>query len=82
MERIPERIDSTFRYVLVAAARAEQLMRKAAPKIEAAGKPARVAMEEISRDVVAWDYGPAPVPVDESPEEGELDGAAEDETED
>jgi len=71
MERIPDRVDSTFRYVLLAARRAEQLMLRAVPKIEAAGKPTKTAMEEISRDLVSWDYGPPPQPAE--PEvEGEL----------
>jgi len=63
MYRIPERIDSTFRYVLLAARRAEQIMRGARPKLELPqNKPSRVAMAEVSHDVVEWDYGPAPVP--------------------
>lgn len=62
MERIPDRIDSKFRYILLASHRAEQLLRGASPKIEKPkGKPSRVAMEEILRDVVRWGYGPEPV---------------------
>lgn len=64
-ERFPARIDSKFRYILVAANRAEQLMRGSRPRVDAAGKHTRVAMEEITRDLVSWDYGPAPV--DEPP---------------
>ncbi len=61
-ENMPERIDSEFRFILVAAERAEQLMRGAPPKIApAAAKPTLVAMEEVLDDVVDWDYGPAPV---------------------
>jgi DNA-directed RNA polymerase omega subunit len=61
MDRIPERIDSRFRYVLLAAERAEQMMRGGSPKVEtAAKKPTRIAMDEISMDLVEWDYGPAP----------------------
>ncbi len=61
MERIPERIDSRFRFVLLAAARAEQMMRGAEPKVDLGpAKPSRVAMEEIGRDLVEWDYGQAP----------------------
>lgn len=71
MERLPERIDSTFRYVLISARRAEQLMMRAAPKIDVPGKPTRVAMQEIDRDLVAWDYGPPPQPVEEQAE-GEI----------
>lgn len=61
MHVIPERIDSKFRLVLLAAARAEQLMRGARPKIEASGlKPTRLALEEVTQDLVAWDYGYPP----------------------
>ena len=63
MERIPERIDSTFRYVLIAAKRAEQLVRGARPKLESGpAKPTRMAMQEVSQDLVEWDYGPPPAP--------------------
>jgi DNA-directed RNA polymerase omega subunit len=63
MEHIPQRIDSTFRYVLIAAKRAEQLVRGARPRIELPlAKPARVAMREVVENVIDWDYGPAPVP--------------------
>lgn len=61
MERIPEKIDSKFRFVLLAAERAEQMLRGAKPKIDMGGlKSTRVAMMEISNDLVEWDYGPAP----------------------
>ena len=58
--RFPEKIDSKFRYVLVSARRAEQLIRGGRPRLDDAGKPTTLAMEEISRDLVDWDYGPAP----------------------
>lgn len=74
MDRMPERIDSKFRYVLLAANRAEQMMRGGRPKIEMADlKASRIAMEEISNDLVDWDYGPAEV----AEEEGDLEAAAE-----
>lgn len=64
MEKLPERIDSKFRFVLLAASRAEQLMRGAPPKIEVTSrKPSRVAREEILQDAVNWDYGYQPEPV-------------------
>jgi len=71
MERIPERIDSTFRYVLIAAKRAEQLLRGARPKVEASGqsRPTRIALREIAEDLVDWDYGPPPMPEPEILEE-------------
>lgn len=62
MERIPEKIDSKFRFVLLAAERAEQMMRGARPKIEAPGKPTRVALQEILGEAVEWDYGPPEAP--------------------
>jgi DNA-directed RNA polymerase omega subunit len=59
-ERIPEKVDSKFRYVLGAATRAELIIRGSRPRIDQSGKPTRVAMEEISHNMVDWDYGPAP----------------------
>ncbi len=61
MERIPDKIDSKFRFVLLAAERAEQMMRGARPKMDMGNlKPTRIAMKEISNDLVEWEYGPAP----------------------
>ncbi len=61
MLKFPDRIDSKFRFVLLAASRAEQMMRGAQPKVEAGlNKPGRLAMREIRDGVVDWDYGPAP----------------------
>lgn len=66
---VPEKIDSKFRFVLLAAHRAEQMVRGARPKLEHPHrKPTRTAMQEIVEDRIAWGYGPAPVPVEpESP---------------
>lgn len=73
MERIPEKIDSKFRFVLLAAERAEQMLRGAKPKMDMGEiKPTRVAMMEISNDLVEWDYGPAP--------EAEIEAAIEEES--
>lgn len=75
MERIPEKIDSKFRFVLLAAQRAEQMMLGAPAKVDLPGrKHSRVGMEEVSRDTIAWDYGPAPEP--EIDEEGALEPEA------
>ncbi len=61
IEQIPERIDSKFRFVLLAAQRAEQLMRGARPKVESSGrKPTVAAMREIEKEAVEWGYGPEP----------------------
>lgn len=75
MERIPERIDSTFRYVLIAARRAEQLVQGARPKLETtSAKPTSTAMLEVSQDLVEWDYGPPPAPGPEAVADEELPG--------
>jgi DNA-directed RNA polymerase omega subunit len=63
MDRVPTEMDSKFRYVLVAANRAEQLMRGARSKIEESRrKPTVLAMQEVDENLVEWDYGPAPEP--------------------
>jgi len=65
-------MDSKFRRVLVAANRAEQLMRGARPKVEAGKKkPTRLAMEEVDQQLVDWGYGPAPQPEAEEAKEPE-----------
>jgi DNA-directed RNA polymerase omega subunit len=72
MENKAPAMDSKFRRVLVAANRAEQIMRGARPKVEAGKrKPTRVAMEEIDHSLVEWGYGPPPQPEPaEAPAEG------------
>ena len=56
---LPERIDSKFRFVLLSAQRAEQMMRGARPCIESIHtKATTVGVEEITHGAVAWDYGP------------------------
>ncbi len=63
MERIPERIDSTFRFVLLSARRAEQLLRGARPRVDLpSAKATRIAMREVAEDLVEWQYGPPPAP--------------------
>jgi len=56
--KIPEKLDSKFRFVLVAAERAEQLMQGARARLESTTgkKPTRIAQEEIRRELVTWDY--------------------------
>lgn len=61
MREIPESVDSTFRYVLLVAQRAEQLMRGAVPKFDGPKRITRLATLEIDRGAVEWDYGPAPL---------------------
>ena len=60
---IPQKVDSKFRFVLLSAHRAEQMVRGARPKMEhTSRKPSRRAMAEIQADAVNWDYGPEPQP--------------------
>ena len=63
MEGLPENVDSKFRYVLLVAKRAEQLIQGSMPKMKSKhAKPTRVAMEEIERNEVKWQLTP---PVEE-----------------
>lgn len=65
----PPSVDSKFRLVLLAAGRAEQLMRGARPKVDSVKKkPTRVAMDEVKSDMIDWGYGPPP---QEEPEPAE-----------
>ncbi len=60
---VKEAMDSKFRYVLVVAERAEQLLRGARAKLDLPNvKATRVAQEEIDQELVEWGYGPAPEP--------------------
>ncbi len=74
MKKIPDRIDSKFRYVLLAAERAEQMMRGAPRKVDEGAKLSRVALEEISDGLVEWDYGPPPEPAADEEAAGEAEG--------
>ena len=59
MEGLPEGIDSKFRYVLLVAKRAEQLVQGSAPKSKSKhAKPTRMAMEEIEKNQVKWQLTP------------------------
>ncbi len=72
IEKIPAEVDSRFRFVLLAARRAEQLMRGAPPRVELGqAKPTRIAVEELALDRVPWSYGlpQAPVEVDDEEEQ-------------
>jgi DNA-directed RNA polymerase subunit omega len=52
---LAEGFDSNYRYVLVAARRARQLLSGARPAIDTnARKPCKVAMEEIKAGKVKW----------------------------
>jgi|GEM_PF-7087780 len=58
--KMPEKVDSKFRFVLVAAHRAEQLMQGARVVLDSPGdkKSTRIAQEEVREDLVAWELGP------------------------
>ncbi len=59
MDELPRGVDSRFRYVLLVAKRAEQLIQGAQPKLKSKhAKPTRVAMEEIDREQVKWQLTP------------------------
>ena len=63
MEGLPEGIDSKFRYVLLVAKRAEQLIQGAQSKVKSRhAKPTRIAMEEVEKDLIEWQLTP---PVEE-----------------
>lgn len=67
---IPQGIDSKFRLVLLAAERAEQLVRGAAARVDARHeKAARTALGEVDAGVIEWGYGPPPEPAAEAEEE-------------
>ncbi len=63
MERLPEGVDSRFRYVLLVSKRAEQLVQGSQPKVKPRHfKPTRIAMDEIDAELVKWQLEP---PVEE-----------------
>lgn len=54
--RIPENIDSKFRFILIAAERAKQLQNGAPPRLEVKSrKPAFVAIKETESNLVEFD---------------------------
>lgn len=82
MDKIPEKLDSKFRYVLLASQRAEQLIKGARPKTDSRNrKPTVMAMREVDDSLVGWDYGPAPVPEPVETEVTEAEAEAEVEAE-
>ncbi|REJ82209.1 MAG: DNA-directed RNA polymerase subunit omega [Acidobacteria bacterium] len=70
MDIIDQHVDSKFRFVLLSAQRAEQLLRGAPPRVEVRSpKVARTAMEELITGQIDWDYGPRPSEAGEGAEE-------------
>ena len=61
MDRLPEGIDSKFRYVLLVSRRAEHLIEGSPTKLRSKhAKPTRIAMEEIERKAIEWSLTPPP----------------------
>ena len=71
MFKIPENLESKYRFVMLAALRAEQLQSGAIPRVESDSiKPTVVAQEEVAAGVVElWD-GTEPPPAEVPPEPG------------
>jgi DNA-directed RNA polymerase subunit omega len=64
MQKIPERIGSKYRFIIVAAERAKQLQNNAKPKLKTRStKPAYIAMRELEADLIAFEIQPHPEPV-------------------
>jgi len=60
---LDEQFDSSYRYVLVAARRARQLLSGARPTIDTATrKPCKIAQEEIKAGKVHWSSPETPQP--------------------
>ena len=55
MLKLPEEVESTFRYILIAAKRAEQLINGARPRLAGRhGKPTTLALDELGAGLVPW----------------------------
>lgn len=59
MDRLPEGIESRFRYVILVAKRAEQLIQNPSAKYRGKGrKPTRIAIAEVQAGEVKWQMTP------------------------
>jgi DNA-directed RNA polymerase omega subunit len=59
MQKIPEKIGSKYRFIIVAAERAKQLQNNAKPKIRTRStKPAFIAMKELELDLLSFEMPP------------------------
>lgn len=74
MFKLPENLESKYRFVILSALRAEQLQAGAVPRVPAESRKATVvAQEEVACGAVAaWDPSLEPIP-------GETEAAAEEE---
>ena len=58
MAKLPDNIDSKFRFITIAAMRAKQLQRGALPKIDSdAKKPTAIAREEVMSGAIEFQCG-------------------------
>jgi len=56
MQKIPEKIGSKYRFIIIAAERAKQLQNNAKPKVKIkATKPAVIAMKELEEDLISYE---------------------------
>jgi len=64
MQKIPERVGSKYRFIIIAAKRAKQLQNSATkPKIKTKStKPAFIAMKELELDLINFEIPPAEPP--------------------
>jgi len=59
MQKIPEKIGSKYRFIILAAERAKQLQNNAKPKIKTKStKPAFIAMKELEQDLISFEMPP------------------------
>jgi DNA-directed RNA polymerase omega subunit len=59
MQKIPEKIGSKYRFIILAAERAKQLQNNAKPKIKTKStKPAFIAMKELEADLISFEMPP------------------------
>ena len=59
MQKIPERLGSKYRFIIIAAERAKQLQNNAKPKLKTRStKPAFIAMRELEEDLVSFEVLP------------------------
>jgi DNA-directed RNA polymerase omega subunit len=59
MQKIPEKIGSKYRFIILAAERAKQLQNNAKPKIKTRStKPAFIAMKELEQDLISFEMPP------------------------
>jgi len=67
MQKIPERIGSKYRFIILAAERAKQLQNNAKPKIKTRStKPAFIAMKELEQDLISFEMPPPVEPSSQS----------------